>query len=116
MEKVSAVVDAGLVARGTTEDLGLPRVEMAVEMDDAHGAVGTVDGAQERESDGVVTTLQVQSCSKPPRTTCDTTYKSKHARMEFSVLRNGLQARCKLGTGPQRFPRHKSSVRDVELA
>lgn len=41
MEEVSAVVDAGLFTRSTAEDLGLPGVEMGVEVNDAHGPVFT---------------------------------------------------------------------------
>ena len=52
--EVGAVVDGGLAGRGAAEDLGPPGVEVGVEVDDADGAVGFVDGAQEREGDGVV--------------------------------------------------------------
>jgi hypothetical protein len=34
---------------------GPTSVEMAVEVNHGHGAVGTVDGAQQRQGDGVVT-------------------------------------------------------------
>jgi hypothetical protein len=53
--EVGAVVDGGLLGRRATEDLGLPGVEVGVEMDDADGAVGAVDTAEKWESDCVVT-------------------------------------------------------------
>lgn len=52
--EVGAVVDGGLLAGGAAEDLGLPRVEVGVEVDDRDGPVGLVDAAQEGEGDGVV--------------------------------------------------------------
>ena len=52
--EVCAVVDRGLRRGGSAEDFGLPGVEVGVEVDDADGAVGFVDGAQEGERDGVV--------------------------------------------------------------
>lgn len=52
--EVGAVVDAGDLGGGTAKDLGLPRVEMGVEVDHANGAVGAVDGAQQGQGDGVV--------------------------------------------------------------
>ena len=54
MVEVSAVVDAGLLARRTAKHLRPPRVEMAVEVDDADGTVGAVDAAEQGERDGVV--------------------------------------------------------------
>ena len=45
--KVRAVVDGGLGCRGSAEDFGLPGVEVGVEVYDADGAVGFVDGAEE---------------------------------------------------------------------
>ena len=53
--EVCTVVDAGDFAGGATEDLGLPGVEMRVKVDDGDGTISTVDGAEEGESDGVVT-------------------------------------------------------------
>ena len=52
--EICAVVYRGLKRRGSAEDFGLPGVEVRVEMYDADGTVGFVDGAQERERDGVV--------------------------------------------------------------
>lgn len=75
MVEVRAVVDGGDGGRGAAEDFGLPcvlglvlvgnwepvkggggrtGVEVAVEVDHGDRTVGTVDGAQEREGDGVV--------------------------------------------------------------
>ena len=45
--KVRAVVDGGLGCRGSAEDFGLPGVEVGVEVYDADGSVGFVDGAEE---------------------------------------------------------------------
>ena len=53
--EVGSVVDGRNCRRGSTEDLGLPGVEMAVKVDDGDGTVSTVDGAQKGEGDGVVT-------------------------------------------------------------
>lgn len=81
VEEVGAVVDAGLFAGGAAEDFGTPGVagwgvgllvglwdgrgvmelevgyyvQMAVKVDDGYGAVFAVDGAEEGEGDGVVT-------------------------------------------------------------
>ena len=55
MVEICAVVDGGLFGGCATEDFGAPGVEVGVEVDDADGAVGFVDGAEEREGDGVVT-------------------------------------------------------------
>lgn len=55
MIEVCAVVDASDLAGRTTEDLWLPGVEVRVEVDDGDGTVSTVDGAEEREGNGVVT-------------------------------------------------------------
>ena len=52
--EVRAVVDGGLGRRGPAEDFGPPGVEVRVEVDDADGAVGFVDGAEEGQRDGVV--------------------------------------------------------------
>ena len=52
--EVRAVVDGGLGCRGSAEDFGLPGVEVGVEVYDADGAVGFVDGAEEGQRDGVV--------------------------------------------------------------
>jgi hypothetical protein len=41
MEEICAVVDRGLLAGSTAEDLGLPGVEMAVKVDDADWSVLT---------------------------------------------------------------------------
>jgi hypothetical protein len=54
--EVGAVVDAGHLGRGAAEHLRAPGVEMAVEVDYRHGAIGAVDGAEQRQGDGVVTT------------------------------------------------------------
>ena len=54
MVEVGSVVDGGLVGRGATKDFGSPGVEVGVEVEDGDGPVGAVDGAEERESDGVV--------------------------------------------------------------
>lgn len=43
--EICAVVDGGLWRGGPAEDFGPPRVEMGVEVDDADGTVGFVDGA-----------------------------------------------------------------------
>lgn len=43
--EVRAVVDGCLGRRGSAEDFGPPGVEVGVEVDDADGAVGFVDGA-----------------------------------------------------------------------
>ena len=53
--EVRAMVDAGDLGGRTAEDLGLPGVEVTVEVDDGHRAVLAVDGAQQGEGDGVVT-------------------------------------------------------------
>ena len=52
--EIRAVVYGGLIRGGSAEDFGLPGVEVRVEVDDANGTIGFVDGAQERERDGVV--------------------------------------------------------------
>lgn len=52
--EVGAVVDGGLFGGGAAEDFGAPGVEVRVEVDDADGPVGFVDGAEEGERDGVV--------------------------------------------------------------
>jgi hypothetical protein len=52
--EVCSVVDAGDFARGAAEDLGLPCVEMGVEVDHSDWTVSTVHGAQDGERDGVV--------------------------------------------------------------
>ena len=44
---VCAVVDAGLFAGCAAEHLGLPRVEMGIEVDHGDGAVGSVDGSEQ---------------------------------------------------------------------
>jgi len=54
--EICAVINAGYFAGRAAEDLGLPGVEMRVEMDDRDGSVSTVDGAEEREGDCVVAT------------------------------------------------------------
>jgi hypothetical protein len=54
--EVCTMVDASHLARGSTKDLGLPGVEMGVEVDDGDRTVSTVDGAEEGEGDGVVST------------------------------------------------------------
>lgn len=54
--EVCSVVDACHLRRGSTEDLGLPGIEVRIEVDDRDGAVGTVERAQQREGDRVVTT------------------------------------------------------------
>ena len=52
--EIRAVVYRSLQCRGSAEDFGFPGVEVGVEVDDADGTVGFVDGAQEGERDGVV--------------------------------------------------------------
>ena len=52
--EVCAVVHGGLERRGSAEDFGLPGIEVGVEVYDADGTVGFVDGAQEGKRDGVV--------------------------------------------------------------
>ena len=44
VEEVCAVVDGGLRRRGPAEDFGSPGIEVRVEVDDANGTVGFVDG------------------------------------------------------------------------
>ena len=61
VEEVSAVVDGGLLAWRTTKHLGLPGVEMAVEVDDADGTVMAVDRAKKRKSDGVIASKSDQA-------------------------------------------------------
>jgi hypothetical protein len=61
VEEVSAVVDGGLLAGRTAKDLGLPGVEMAVEVDDADGTVMAIDRAKKRESDGVIASKSNQA-------------------------------------------------------
>ena len=53
--EVSAVIDCGLLAGGTTEDLGLPGVQVAVEVNDTDRTVVAIDGAEKRKCDCVVT-------------------------------------------------------------
>lgn len=48
------MVDSGLVGRGATEHLGLPRVEVRVKVNDGDRAVRAVDGAQNREDDRMI--------------------------------------------------------------
>lgn len=45
--EVGAVVDASDLGGGTAKDLGLPGVQVAVEVDDGHGAVLAVDRPQQ---------------------------------------------------------------------
>lgn len=52
--EVGAVVDASDLGRRATKDLGPPGVEVGVEVDDRDGAVGPVDGPQQGQRDGVV--------------------------------------------------------------
>lgn len=52
--RLLTVVDRRNFARGTTEDLWLPRVEVTVEMDDSHRSVRAVHAAKQRQSDGVI--------------------------------------------------------------
>ncbi len=52
--KVSAVIDGGLLGRGTAEDFRSPGVEVRVEMNNTNWAVRFVDGAEEGQRDGVV--------------------------------------------------------------
>lgn len=52
--EVRPVVDAGHLGGRAAEHLGPPRVQVAVEVDDRDGPVGAVDGAQQRQGDGVV--------------------------------------------------------------
>lgn len=54
MVEIRAVVYGGLLRRCSAEYFGPPRVEVRVEVYDADGTVGLVDGAEERERDGVV--------------------------------------------------------------
>ncbi len=54
--EVGAVVYCRLVGGRAAEDLGLPGVEVRVEVDDRDGAVGFVDGSEEGEGYGVVAT------------------------------------------------------------
>lgn len=56
MIKIRAVVYRCLSGRGPAEDFGLPSVEVGVEVYNADGTVGFVDGAQEGKRDGVVAT------------------------------------------------------------
>ena len=52
--EVRAVVYGCLLGGGAAKDLGLPGVEVRVEVDDGDGAVGFVDGAEEGQGYGVV--------------------------------------------------------------
>lgn len=52
--EVGSVVDAGNLGGCASEDLGLPGVEVRVEVDDGDGAVCFVHAPEQRESDGVV--------------------------------------------------------------
>lgn len=52
--EVRPVVDTRHFGGRPAEHLGLPGVEVGVEVDDADGAVGAVHASQEREGDGVV--------------------------------------------------------------
>ena len=54
MVEVRAVVHGGLECRGPAENFGLPCVEMGVEVYDADGTVGLVDGAEQGERDSMV--------------------------------------------------------------
>ena len=45
--EVRPVINGGLNRGGSAEDFGLPSVEVGVEVDDADGAVGFVNGAEE---------------------------------------------------------------------
>ena len=49
------MVDRCNFARGTAEDLWLPRVKVTVEVDDSHRSVCAVHAAEQRQSDGVIT-------------------------------------------------------------
>ncbi len=46
--------DSGLFGRITSENLRLPGVEVAIEVDDGDLSVGAIDRPEEREDDGVV--------------------------------------------------------------
>ena len=48
------MIDCCLLGRRTAKDLRLPGVQVAVEMNDRDLTVGTVDGTQQREDDGMV--------------------------------------------------------------
>lgn len=52
--EIGAVIDGGLFGGGAAEDFRSPGVEVRVEMDDADGTVGFIDGAEEGKSYGVV--------------------------------------------------------------
>lgn len=52
--EVRAVVYGGLLRWGSAEHFGPPGVEVRVEMYDADGTVGLVDGAEKGECNGVV--------------------------------------------------------------
>ena len=67
------MIDCCLLRWGTAEDLGLPGVEVAVEVDHRDLAVGTVDRTEEGKDDGVVTS------------------KGDNARMMFAVRRDRHQ-------------------------
>lgn len=55
MIEVGAMVDAGLLARSSTEDLWLPGVKMRIKVYDGNWTVGTIHAAQQWEGNGVVT-------------------------------------------------------------
>ncbi len=52
--EIRAVVDGCLLGRRTTEDLGLPGIQVRVEVDHRDRSVGFIDAAQQRQGDGMV--------------------------------------------------------------
>lgn len=52
--EVCSVVNGRSLGWGTTKDLGLPCVEVAVEVDDGDRSVGPIQTAEDGESDGMV--------------------------------------------------------------
>ena len=52
--EIGAVIDGGLLGRGTAEDFRSPGVEVRVEVNNANGSVCFVDRAEEGQGDGVV--------------------------------------------------------------
>lgn len=54
MVEVCAVVDACYFTWRSTKDLGLPCVQVAVEVYDGDGSICTIDGPQKRQSDSMI--------------------------------------------------------------
>lgn len=59
--EVRTVVDGSLLGRCTAEYFGFPSVKVGVKVDDADGSIGSVDGSEKWQSDGMIATKRYDS-------------------------------------------------------